>query len=459
MRRWLYSVCLLLMAGFSTYAFPVELNFSADSLQKADSLTDEEILKMLESPHKDTVVRQKSKGVDVSKLVNAKRMRPVDEVVFEASPFMKNTFFSLGMSMQALELKNHSLGLAGELSFGKWLHEDHALRAQLRLGKWNDNYDNTPVLGTQFDVSYLFNVSSFVDGYRPNRFSDINLVAGIGYANSTSLGDVEKVRNSLSGHAFSFHAGSRVDLRIFKNLDLFIEPQAVFFTEDVTSYQGTWKGIKPAFRATVGLTYNVMQSYGQDSPRLLPRKEGYFLNLMGGFHFQNSRLVLKDIGLKKCMGLHVSFGVGKNYTEWFAMRYSFAFSHNPWVEYEGATLPCNYYAICPEAVIDVLSLVRYFMFDGTATRHAFLSASVVVGPEIGYMHKKDRNDALKTMYMGITGGAQVKFRLTPTFAMFAEPRFSIVPYAARVPVGTMLNSHKNYYDGLLNFNVGMELSL
>ena len=123
------------------------------------------------------------------------------------------------------------------------------------------------------------------------------------------------------------------------------------------------------------------------------------------------------------------------------------------------TLPCNYFALRAEGIWDVLSFARHIMYKGENTRHKFLSASVVFGPEIGYMYKKDRNDVVKSFYMGVSTGAQVKFRLTPMLSLYAEPRFSIVPYSAKAPLGETNNNYRNYYDGVMNFNAGIEINL
>ena len=75
------------------------------------------------------------------------------------------------------------------------------------------------------------------------------------------------------------------------------------------------------------------------------------------------------------------------------------------------------------------------------------------------MNKKDRSDAVQSFYFGVSGGAQVKFRLTPMISLYLEPRFSIVPYPAKAQVGETDNKYRNYYDGVMNFNAGIEVNL
>lgn len=439
--------------------FPADTLSKADTLSQTDTLTDAEILQFLTPPPVDTVAKAKNKGRDVSRLIRAKRQRAVDATPFESKPFMKNTFVSAGMTMQLLSVDNHSIGRLGTLSFGKWLHEDHALRLNIGAGLWHDNYDSSPITGIEADLSYMFNVSSYVFGYNTGRFCDISIVAGAGYAGSSvaRTAGIDEVAKEY-GNAFSCHLGANLTFRIFKSIDLFFEPQVVVFSDQISTYTGSWRGWTPAFRGTVGLTYNILQSYSSDSPLLIPRKEGYFISLTGGPSWQNSSLAYNALGLADALGVHLALGVGKYYTDYFAMRYSAACVRNPWVIYGEETYPCTYLALRVEGMLDVLGLVRHVMYKGENTRHPYLSASIVFGPEIGYMYKKDLKDAITGIYMGVSAGAQVKFRVAPKLSLFIEPRFNIVPYVAPTN-GSELNKSRNYYDGVVNFNAGIELNL
>ena len=75
------------------------------------------------------------------------------------------------------------------------------------------------------------------------------------------------------------------------------------------------------------------------------------------------------------------------------------------------------------------------------------------------MYKSDEKEAVNAMYFGLSAGAQAKFRITKRFAMFVEPRFSLVPYTAPADDRQTTNSHENYFDGLINVNAGIEFAL
>lgn len=433
----------------------VETLSQEDTLSQSDTLSDAEIMKILANPQEDTIKTVRDRGRDVSKMINVKRKRPDDLTLFENSGFFRNTFVSAGMTMQLMSLKDHSIGNLGSVSFGKWLHEDHGLKLSVGVGKWTDNYDYSSVSGTEVDLSYLFNISSYAFGYWTGRFCETYLTVGVGYANTNYIGRPD----GAAGNAFSCHLGTSFIFRVLKGLDFFIEPQAVVFTDGVSPYAGTWRGWTPAFRATVGLKYNIKQSYSIDSALLLPRNEGYFLTLMAGPHMQNSSLVFQSLKFKDIIGLHASLGFGKYYTDYFAMRYSLSYSKNSWVGYGTEIYPCTYYGIRAEGQLDILTLIRHFVYGREKACHKFLSASLLFGPEAGYMNKEDRMEKFERFYFGLSVGGQVKFRLGNIVSLFLEPRFNIVPYTAPTNAMPGYNVARNYYDALMNFNAGIEFRI
>lgn len=457
--RFIISVVLMLSGLVSVSAYPVDtlavaavdsLAVSAvDSLAVYDAdsleLSDSAYMAMRNAPKE---VKKVDKGRDVSYLVSARRQRAVDVTPFTSHPFMANTFASAGIATIKLGGEDYGFGLMGQASFGKWLHQDHALRADLAVGSWQDNRDGEYITGMELKASYMFNLSSYVGGYRTSRFCEIMVVPGVGYAYSS--------RPDRSGHALSAHIGANLNLRLFKNISFFLEPSVSIYSNGIAvSNAGNWRTWLSGFQTTCGLTYNMNQSYSGDSRLLKGREDGWFISLYGGPHYQNSELVY-ELVKGKAMGIHVALGLGKYYTDFFAVRYTAAFTRGSWIIYDGEEYPCNYFAARVEGMLDVVSLVRKAMHkSGTFP----LSASVLIGPEIGYMYKKDQTLVVTSAYLGITGGLQAKCYLTRRFALFVEPRFSIVPYDAPLHEQTSSNYFRNYYDGILNCNFGIEFKL
>ena len=424
----------------------------SDAPAAADTLLSaEDVMKMLSSP-KDTANKVVDRGRDFSYLVNVRRQRSKDITPFTAKPFGSNSFVSARCTAVGMLTRegDYSMGLAGGVSYGKWLHEDHAVRLTASIGKWNENYRGGQVKPISLDASYLFNLSSYVGGYRTNRFCEVMVVAGLGYSNLSYQG--------LSRNALNGHVGANINMRLFRDFDFFLEPVAVIYTNGMAVLYN-WRSWLPSVQVTCGITYNIKQSKSPDSPSLLPRTDGWFISLMAGPQIQNSNLVSNLVGIGKALGVHVDLGIGKYYTDWFAMRYSAAYSRHAWNVWDRKELHSNYFMVRAETMIDFFGLIRTAAgMEG----NSIFALSLLCGPEIGYMHKVDTDESeypvISSAYMSLTGGLQAKVDVNRRMSLFMEPRFSLVPYDAPSH-DPMNNKYKNFFDGIMNLNFGIEFKL
>ena len=409
---------------------------------------------------KDDTSKVFDRGFDVGRYVSVRRARAVDITPFKSKSFFDNTFVSLRAVSLSIANADYSVGMQGGVSLGKWLHQDHAVRLNFDMGQWNDNFDSSPIIGTELSASYIFNLTSYAFGYRTSRFCEVAVSGGMGYANSYLVGTRNGAIVHKSGNAFTCHAGALINLRVFKSVDFFLEPQVVLYSNAMAvSDAGNWRSWLTAFRGSFGLKYDIRESYSGDSPHLIDKKDGYFISFAGGPGYQNSKAVYEVVGVGRGLGVHVALGVGKYYTDYFAIRYSASYSRDSWAKYYGKKYPGNYFAVRAEGMLDGVALVRHCIAGGKPRERSFFAASVLFGPEMGYMYKVDKDKILQGFYIGMTGGLQAKFRLAPRLSLFLEPRFSMVWYDAPSNTATTLNDHRNYYDGLLNFNAGIEFML
>ena len=437
-----------------------EILAAADSLAAAETaeISDDEILMMLATPQADTVKKVIDKGYNVSRHINAKRQRSEDYTEFSVKPAFANTFISARLSTMKLLSKDYGFGNVGGLTFGKWVHEDHAVRLDFGAGMWQDNFDGAEILGLDATATYMFNLSSYVGGYRTNRLAEVYVVAGAGYANSIHRGQI--------GHAFKGQVGMNLNLRLYKHLDFFIEPMAVVYSNAMAaSYAGNWRLWMSAFQGSFGFTANILRSKSPDSPNVMPRTDGWFVSWNGGPHIQNSEFVFVGMDWKKALGVHFVNSVGKHYNNFFAVRYSAAYSRGAWIQYDDKTYPCNYFAARAECMVDIVDMLRRAV-KASNTNDAAIALSLIAGPEAGYMYKVDAESevpghvpVVETHYIGFTGGVQAKVRVARRAALFLEPRFSLVPYDA--PNLALLGQNKflNFYDTVLNANFGVEFLL
>ena len=454
--KFIISFFVLLLSGLSLAAQTDSLRVVVDTTSVADTvLSTEDVMKLLASPQQDTVKKVVDRGFDVSRMVNSRRQRSVDVSKFVSESFFSNTFASARATFTKIVTEDYGYGLGGGVSFGKWLHEDHAVRLAASVSEWQENYKGSRVQSMSVDASYLFNLSSYVGGYRTNRFCEVSVVAGLGYSNSYS--------NDKLSHAMNGHVGANINMRLFKNVDFFIEPLAVIYTNGMAvSYVGNWRSWLSGLTATCGLTWNIKRSSSDRSAALYAPEDGWYVYLLSGPQAQNSRLVNEVIGLENALGIHVGLGIGKYYTDWFSIRYGAAYSRNTWNEYDGTMFPCNYFSARAEAVADLVGLIN--LAAGKKEGKPRFSASVLFGPEAGYMYKVDHPNGqlpvVSSAYLGLTGGIQAKARIGKRLALFLEPRFSIVPFdTLEDDYIHMNNEHRNYYDTIYNVNFGIEYLL
>lgn len=387
-----------------------------------------------------TVAKVRDRGFDASKYQMMKRYTPEDHHVFKIEDFLDKTFYYVRASGQKLNAPDYSAGIVAGLSWGKWFHEDHALRLNVLGGHWYDNFNGYDIHSGEITMSYLFNLTSYLSGYDPSRFCEVSLVVGGGYALSGYKGNL--------GHALTGHVGANFEMKLSNVVSLSMEPLGKIYSNGMAvSRAGNWRSWLAAFEGTVGLNFNL------GSPKAKIESGKWFVSALGGAQTQNSANVYENIGISESMGLNANFAVGRHITDYFALRGSLSYSRHKWVKYDEVLLYSHYYSARTEVMLDLVKA-----FDGG--KHHDITFSILGGPEFGYMYKDDYGvEYLATPYFGFTGAAQLKFFISGRTRLIFEPRFSVVPYMSVSYDKTSLNDYINYYDGIVNMSVGLEFDL
>lgn len=383
----------------------------------------------------DTLSSSRLDAADYSMM---KRWRPEDAVPFENRGFFDNMFIGVSGSGFRTLYRGYSSGPRFSAHIGKWFDAYNGIRIAPGVGYYFENFSGYRVKQIDVKASYLFNMSSYLGGYRPSRFMDISTVAGLGYAYSWKVG--------YSGHSATAHLGLNFDMHVLRNVHLFVEP-LVELSVDGLGQPGSAvpQRLMPYFCGTVGLSY----SFGKDSRDYIP-EGNWFLFLAGGAQLQLSEKVLDGMSVRDAFGFQGAFGAGRRYWNCFALRLSVAYSRNNWdTTFKGEGVKAQYLVGRLEAMLDLVALI------GGRDDNRFC-LSLMFGPEAGVL-LKDNMPRRMNPFVGMTGGLQVKTRLSDRFAIFLEPRMSFVPYPA--PSGSTYPVNSNYYDGLLNCNVGVEFNL
>ena len=379
----------------------------------------------------DTVSVSKPVGYDVSNYVGAKRYRSQSQTRFVNERFTDNLFIALDGVVGAPRSSDYGFSASARMSMKKWWTPSLGARLSFGGGYTYSNFNDTKLKEFSASASVLFNLSSYVLGYSSARFCELSLVLGPGYS---------YCGNITPEHFFLIDLGLNVNLRLTRRLALNVEPGIPLRMNGNSFAYG--------FSTGVGLEYEFSENVSK------PSGAGHFVvSTMTGFQFQNSVLA-RDMGIINSMGMHHAIAVGRQYSDYFSLRFSAVYSHDSWAEYYGGyEMPAKYYAFRVEGMLDVLKLLMHNHEDNR------WGCGVVLGPQVGYMSKIDIESELEKHYVGLAYGLHGDYRVFDWLGVFVEPRFSIIPYTAPNSDSTSNNVCRNYYDSLFNFNVGLEIYL
>lgn len=376
-----------------------------------------------------------------------KRHRPADDA-FVNSRFWDNTFVSASigeMQLAPIPSTTFSWGPVAGISFGKWVNPYSGLRLSVAGNIFARNWDNPKPYNVGADISYLFNMTSYLNGYSRSRFCDIYTVAGLGYRASWLREDIT--------HTGNIHLGLSFNLKTGKHIDLFIEPLVYLYSEGL-AHTGdvNWRGYDIAYGGQAGLKFNFMPEEAS-RPRV-DYTRNTFVSFAGGVQFQNTPYVRSTGEVLRSIGPAFAFSYGKWYTDIFALRTSLSWSTNVWNSYGKFLLHSRYASIRVEGMFDMISLFSREKKDDRP-----FSFYVILGPEAGVFKKVDVDRNIRYPYLAMDGAFQLKWKLVDSLSMFLEPRFSIYPYSY-VPSNNYLDGVRhNFCDCLFSLNLGVEVAL
>ena len=415
-----------------------------------------------DAPVKDTV-KVWDKGFDVRNYLNSSRYKTPAHTVFNKKSFFSNTFIGVKATAMKISGEDYGFGPTAGGVIGKWVHPSVAVRLGADLGYWYDNFDACRIRALGLSASVLFNMMSYLGGYNTSRFCEMSVVAGAGFTHVWKT-------NGDNGDALSGHVGLNVDMRVFDRLHIYVEPQIVLYLNPrqgstnrgiTLSSAGNWRSYMPAYGTTVGMSYTFGQTRPQNSRMSGSLKDpkmdwnGYFISAQAGIQVQaNSRLVWKGLMTPgERAGMHFSFGFGRWYNDFFGLRITAAYARNNWIKYMSLPpMATRYVSLRFEGMLDLVDLI-------SKGENRFFSLAVLAGPEMGHVLKYDRIRNIHDHYVGLVGGVQARFNVHKWVTVVAEPRFALVPYSAPNNADGSVLDNANYYDGLLNFNVGLEINI
>ena len=372
---------------------------------------------------------------DASVFEPNKRTRAESKDSFQKDNFKDNLYIGAFGMARIPNSENYSFTYSAGASALKWVSRYVGVRVDLSGGYMNSNLTGDRLEEFSAGASALFNVTSYISGYDRRRFCEVSTVMGVGYSCWWDL---------MTAHYFTGNVGANVNLRINDRFSLYVEP---YFPLHLNA-----GGLNYGFATKVGAYYDLSSDVYQPT---IARK--YFVSLSAGVQTQNSALVKfaqeKDYST---LGMNLALGAGRHFNDYLSLRLSALYSRHMWtVYYGGQKMPANYFAFSIEGMFDALRLIM----EKCDKENFPLGCGIAMGPEAGCMVKKDLDENLSRHYVGFTGAMHVNYRFGERYSVFMEPRLRILPYSAPHDMSTANNAYRNYYDGLFDFSIGLEVRL
>lgn len=368
-------------------------------------------------------------------------------VPFENRRIQDNMFFSVLFGAQKIAPNGKAEFDGGTnigIGVGKWLSPVNAARLSFNLSQ-NGRFIGKPLNRYGIGVDHLFNVTSYIMGYDPNRRLELSTVEGLGMQWS-KIGEENKM-------ALDLHLGLQMKVHLNPLFDVFIEPQVGLATRSLNHATQKDRAYNLFYGLSAGVSYTIRDGGFIKTKEDIQLGTSGFWSIGTGAQMHLSNLEGSGLGptMNIALGRWLMPGVG--------FRVSGTFSTNTWHlanyeanEQEGSPAyrcheTSSYVGARGEVMFDPIMFFKKFDEEEKFKMKLFL------GGEIGKMSKENRDLPIRRSYSGLTGGLQLGYRLQEDLLLYMEPHFTVANYS--IPY-TNVDASKKFSDNLLSVNVGLE---
>lgn len=370
-----------------------------------------------------------------------------------------------GMSQDVAKFNKYTLSTLTNVHVGIGKQFSRAHTARLTLG---GDFGYLKRAGTNYarfngKIDWLYNVTTYLEGYNPARLIDLSTMLGIGarYLIAPS-GTTEKKLNP------EMHVGLQ-----FK---FFTGPQGYFALEP---YAGIGSGkVSKKYNSFYGVDLNLIYyihnnlspeqrlRYMKDRPEgtegLVPPstwRTPWFVEMGGGVAMASGG----ELSTSETLGHKATFSVGRWLSPVIGLRTNLSLATTTWrkddtqtLTFKGATgkaditYPMNLHNQNMDWQVE--ALFNPFGFSKNYNWDAPFGADIVLGGGIGWNVKHQLGTKLKVHASSFTAGLHLWARLADDLQFFVEPRYTRYNY--RVPYGGSTWA-KRYEDTHIHINIGL----
>ena len=391
-----------------------------------------------------------------------------------SGPWYSHLYLEAGLGAEHLDAPSDAYSFntlsTVRVGVGKRFSRLHSARLTLHGGFGFEESSNLLLGKAGARLDYLFNLSSYFDGYNPTRFLELSSVLGIGAQGS------QLRRNSawkLSGEAhvglqLKFYTGPQGAVNIepyigissdqgdvstdrnWRKYDVFygVGLSYVYYLDNTLSRQRRRKLIDARSKADEVVGDSALRSWQQP----------WFVELAAGPHFMDS----PELGFFSTLGHETALSVGKWLSPAIGVRFTTSLRSatfgksqfsSPRPSY-GTTYERTYNKVYAgarvDALINPLGLTKSFAWDKPFGFH------LLFGGELGRLVRYDRDELLRCWSVSYSAGAHFWARIADGVQLFVEPRGSW--YIYNIPYSDIRTRSIRCTDGGMTVNVGLTVS-
>lgn len=391
-----------------------------------------------------------------------------------------HTFLEVGLDMENVmppmsDYKFIPISM-GRLAVGKQFDKYNSLRVGATAGFTYQKGPEFYMMKVGGRLEHLFDVSSYVQGYKPTRFFNVSTIIGGGAMFSRFVTDYGFA--SARGTAVEGHAGLQFKFVTGPQSALNIEPY-IGIGSDVldASESRNWRKYDGFYGANITYTYYFNNNYTPEARKriienrrrkeeltsdslLFSWRKPFFIEMYNSA--KASKKGLNDLSN------HVDFGYGLSIGKWFSPSSGVRVT----VASENATNRKELYAITNgntknanddtyfpisnykfarvEALFNPLGLDPYYNWDAKAGFYG------LVGLQMGYISQDwERYDWMRKRTQGFTAGLHLWVKLSKDLQFFVEPRLEHNTY--HIPDWHTETNHR-YNDDLATISWGVTVN-
>ncbi len=339
------------------------------------------------------------------------------------------------------------VGVPIGLSATYQIHPYHQARLSMDYVQYQVPDELYSLHHTSVRADYLFDLMSYINGYKRYRLFNVSPAIGAGVTFSSFGHEVKSIMQA--------QAGLRFGVRLGYMAEAFVEPYAALTGDGIDHSNNTdLSGYDVLFGLHAGIS---MPLYRRTPvPLKTAGHNGHlFFEISQGFNFFHNN----SLPLMPSTGTALQIAVGKWFDPSFGLRLSGNFTDNYWgssttaatesqpayeTHYKESTA-----ALRLEAVFNPLAYVRKL-------KDSPFALNIAVGGEIGRIIKSmpENMTHLHCGYTGLTASLQALYNIGGSTWLFIDPRYLMASYT--IPYSNVYGE-RNFKDKSMSINIGVRL--